>query len=92
MTETPHSAVHVDTSAGQANESDHREVSSRTLHTIAALSADVSGLRTEMRADVGRLSSRLLTKARVNQKKTRSWYEYCWIMTVNMRIDYAYSY
>eukprot|EP00904_Undaria_pinnatifida_P008327 jgi/Undpi1/4624/HiC_scaffold_18.g07978.m1 len=47
----------------KVNESDHREISSRTLHTIAALSAEVAGIRTEMRADMERLSGRLLTKA-----------------------------
>ncbi|CAN0061404.1 unnamed protein product, partial [Ectocarpus fasciculatus] len=47
----------------KVDESDHRETSARTLHSLTALSGEVCGLRGELRLDVDRLSSRLLAKA-----------------------------
>ncbi|CAM9739027.1 unnamed protein product [Ectocarpus sp. 12 AP-2014] len=53
-------AAHVQ---AKVDESDHRETSARTVHSLTALSGEVCGLRGELRLDVERLSSRLLAKA-----------------------------
>ncbi|CAN0012370.1 unnamed protein product [Scytosiphon promiscuus] len=47
----------------KADEADQIEVSARTTHALTALSAEVGGLRGELRHDVDRLSNRLLVKA-----------------------------
>ncbi|CAM9506680.1 unnamed protein product [Ectocarpus sp. 4 AP-2014] len=47
----------------KVDESDHRETSARTVHSLTALSGEVCGLRGELRLDLERLSSRLLAKA-----------------------------
>lgn len=60
------------------DESDYREASGRTLHALAALSAEIGGVRAEARADMERISCRVQAKvsgasAKLSKTVARAW-------------------
>lgn len=44
------------------DDSQHKETYTRTVHELAVLSAEIGGARRELRADLERVSGKLLTK------------------------------